>query len=186
MSRKQAIFGQPAVYNATPPTLIDGDSSALNVDSSGYLRVNVTAGGSGGTYNATPPTYTDGQATANQSDVNGNQKVTLATGIAGEDLPNDVLKTEQRFGYKNITTQATTIVKTGVGFLHAINFNVPLASGVTTIYDGVDTGGIKIGTITFPVALLSDVSTYLYDVAFSVGLTIVTSGATQDITVSYR
>lgn len=38
MSRKQARFGQPGVYNAIPPTLNDGDDSALNVDSSGNLK----------------------------------------------------------------------------------------------------------------------------------------------------
>lgn len=43
MPRKQARFGQPAVYNETPPTLSDGEDSALNVDASGYLRI-VSAG----------------------------------------------------------------------------------------------------------------------------------------------
>lgn len=38
MARKQARFGQPAVYNATAPTLNDGEDSALNVDSSGNLQ----------------------------------------------------------------------------------------------------------------------------------------------------
>jgi len=37
MARKQARFGQPAIYNASLPTLTDGDDSGLNVDSSGRL-----------------------------------------------------------------------------------------------------------------------------------------------------
>lgn len=37
-------YGQPANYNATPPTLSDGESSALNVDVNGNLKV-VTSGG---------------------------------------------------------------------------------------------------------------------------------------------
>jgi hypothetical protein len=37
MARKQARFGQPAVYNSAAPTLTDGDDSALNVDGNGNL-----------------------------------------------------------------------------------------------------------------------------------------------------
>lgn len=37
MPRKQARYGQPAVYNATAPTLSDGDDSALNVNASAEL-----------------------------------------------------------------------------------------------------------------------------------------------------
>lgn len=46
MPRKQARYGQPAVYNSTPPTLTDGDDSALNVNASGAL---ITAAGGSGT-----------------------------------------------------------------------------------------------------------------------------------------
>lgn len=41
MARKQARFGQPAVYNASAPTLTDGDDSALNVDVNGNLLTSV-------------------------------------------------------------------------------------------------------------------------------------------------
>lgn len=37
MSRKQARFGQPAVYNASAPSLADGEDSALSVDASQRL-----------------------------------------------------------------------------------------------------------------------------------------------------
>lgn len=36
----QAIHGNPAVYNATTPTLSDGDGAALNVDVNGNLLSN--------------------------------------------------------------------------------------------------------------------------------------------------
>lgn len=39
MARKQARFGQPAVYNASAPTLTDGDDSGLNVDVNGNLLI---------------------------------------------------------------------------------------------------------------------------------------------------
>lgn len=37
MPRKQARFGQPALYNSTLPTLTDGDDSGINVDSGGRV-----------------------------------------------------------------------------------------------------------------------------------------------------
>ena len=142
-----------------------------------------------GEYRSAATTYTDGDVTVLQTDVNGNIKNTLATGIAGEDLANDVLKTEQRWSAANITLAAptTTLIKTGVGLLHAVIINKPLANGVIAIYDGVDATGTLLATITKPATLLSDqVNTILYDISFSIGLCIVTSGAAQDVTVAYR
>lgn len=92
------------------------------------------------------------------------------------------------FKYTNITLAAptTTLVATGRGILHSIVINKPLASGSIIIYDAV-TATNPIATIVKPATLLSDVAqTILYDVAFGVGLTIVTSGAAQDITVCWQ
>lgn len=122
-------------------------------------------------------------------EANDQGKVTLNTAIAGEDIVNDVLKVEQRWSAVNITLAAptTTLVKTGVGLLHSIIINKPLANGVITIYDGVDATGTLLGTITKPATLLSDlVNAIIYDIPLTVGLCIVTSGAAQDITVTYR
>jgi hypothetical protein len=58
--------------------------------------------------------------------------------------------------------------------------------GVIAIYDNTAGSGTLIGTITQPAALLASQVDLAYDVKFSTGLTIVTSGASQDITVSYR
>lgn len=122
-------------------------------------------------------------------DTNNNLNTNLATSIAGEDIANDVLKTEHRFSASNITLAAptTTLVKTGVGLLHSVIINKPLANGVIAIYDGVDATGTLLGTITKPATLLNDqVDVVVYDIPLSVGLCIVTSGAAQDITVTYR
>lgn len=87
--------------------------------------------------------------------------------------------------YSNITGDATTLVRTGNGVLHTITFNNPVATETVTIYDGVAAAsGTKIGTITVPASPMP--VTLLYDVAYGVGLTIVTATATSDITVSYR
>ncbi len=92
------------------------------------------------------------------------------------------------WGYLNIVLAAptTTVVKATPGVLHSIVINKPLAAGVITIYDNTSAAGTKIGTITLPATLLADgPKVALYDVAFNTGLTIVTEGAAQDITVSY-
>ncbi len=115
-------------------------------------------------------------------------KTTLATKIAGEDLPNDVQKVEQRFSALNIPTQTTTTVKPGVGLLHAIIIPTPVASATVKIYDNTaGSGTVLLDTITMPAALLSSGPiSLILDVSFSVGLTVVTAGATMPLTVSYR
>lgn len=93
--------GYPGIYNATPPTLGDGEGSPLAVNANGELLVNLEAAtvniGNirpdnyavddtampatpnifpvGGEYRASPTTYTDGDATVLQTDVNGALKV---------------------------------------------------------------------------------------------------------------
>lgn len=86
------------------------------------------------------------------------------------------------YNYKNITTTATTLVKTGSGFLHSITFNKPVATGTVEIDDAI-TQTNPIGTVTSPTGIVP--VTLIYDVAFSTGLSITTATAAQDITVSY-
>lgn len=111
--------------------------------------------------------------------------VSLGTSLAGEDILNDVMKTEQRFSYQNIVLAAptTTTVKSGVGFLHSIVFNKPASTGTVTIYDNTAGSGTLIGTITSGDALPR---TLVYNCSFTTGLTLVTATAAQDITVIYR
>lgn len=91
---------------------------------------------------------------------------------------------EQRNAYQNITTNTTTVVKSGPGLLHALTFNKPVATAVVTIYDNTAASGTVIGTITVPAS--PQPFTLVFDVAFATGLTILTATAAQDITVSYR
>lgn len=51
-------YGMPGRYQAVPPTLTEGDPTALSTDNKGVLNVNVVAGGSGG---GGGTQYTDGQ-----------------------------------------------------------------------------------------------------------------------------
>ena len=89
------------------------------------------------------------------------------------------------YNYTNITAAAptTTVVKSGLGVLHAITFNKPTATCVVTLYDNTSAAGSIIGTITIPANPMP--VTLLYDVAFNNGLTIVTATGASDITVSY-
>jgi hypothetical protein len=85
--------------------------------------------------------------------------------------------------YKNITTQTTTLVKSGAGILHSITFNKPIATGTVEIDDALTNTTPIIGTITTPTGPFP--VTLIYDVAFSTGLSITTAVAAQDITVAY-
>jgi hypothetical protein len=88
--------------------------------------------------------------------------------------------------FLNITTATTTTVKTGPGTFVRLVVNKAVLSGVITIYDNTAGSGTKIGTITYGAALLSDPPIEAtYEVQFSIGLTIVTSAAT-DLTVVTR
>lgn len=88
------------------------------------------------------------------------------------------------FTYQNITGQATTTVKSSAGYLHAITINAGTATETITIYDNTTNSGNKIGTITIPTS--PQPVTLHYDVAFWVGLTIVTATASSDITVCFE
>lgn len=86
------------------------------------------------------------------------------------------------YKYANITTDATTTVKSGSGILHTICINTPAATETVTIYDNTAGSGTKIGSMT---SFASVQGCNTYDVAFSTGLTIVTATAAGDITVAY-
>lgn len=131
----------------------------------------------------------------NGSDVNiaavGGAPVALGQTTMAASLPvtfasNQSTITTQIAGYsfQNITTSTTTTVKSGAGVLHLVNINADgtVASSVT-VYDNTAGSGTKIATINS----LALSGAFVYDVAFSTGLTIVTTGTSPpDVTVSYR
>lgn len=88
------------------------------------------------------------------------------------------------YSYKHILLAGptTTVVKTGIGILHTVTFNNPVATCVAIIYDGIDATG-PIASVTIPANPMP--VTLTYDAAFTVGLTIVTTTAASDITVTY-
>ena len=83
-----------------------------------------------------------------------------------------------------ITTQATTLVKSGEGILFGIDYS-PTASGKIEIFDDIVATGTAIRTITTPATLLQSEVTKNLGIAMTTGITIKTSGANQDIIVWY-
>lgn len=202
MARGQHGFS--GVYNASNLTLTDGEGAAIGLDVSG--RVIMGLGGAnayavddsampatpaimpiGGEYRSSATTYTDGDATVLQTDVNGNLKATLATQIAGEDLTNDVIKTEQRFSLLKCT--ADTAVKSGSGFVHTLTFSCNDAAptaGSIIVYDNTAESGTELFNHTFTTTPFVPFSVIL-DGTFSTGLYVgFTTTADVNVTVSYR
>lgn len=88
---------------------------------------------------------------------------------------------------QNITTQTTTLVKTGDAVLERIIINKATANGTIAIYDDVSAvaGNLK-ATVTSPATLLQNHMVIEYGMKMNNGITIVTGAANQDITVVYR
>jgi hypothetical protein len=85
------------------------------------------------------------------------------------------------FTYGHITTDTTTTLKSAAGVLHSICVNTVGAASTITVDDATSAT-----TPTIAVLSGATLGCYTYDVAFTVGLTIVTATAAPDLTVSYR
>lgn len=105
---------------------------------------------------------------------------TLQTLQAGEDLINNVQKTEQRFSYASIGSAGTTTVKGNPGFLHELRV-AGGTLGPVTVYDAVGTSS----QIMLPTVTPTQGQVLLKNISFSVGLTVVT-GSASVLTGSYR
>lgn len=87
------------------------------------------------------------------------------------------------FGYNNITTSTTTVIKAGSGILKGIQINSSAATSTITIFDNTAASGTKIATITNTGTIPA---TLWFECQFKLGLTVVTAVAAQDITVIYQ
>lgn len=116
--------------------------------------------------------------------------VTLQTLIAGEDLTNNVIKTEQRFSYYTSFGTAVGTVKSGAGFLHNIVITNPMmfgAAGTISVWDNTAASGTPMGTITIPAGTVLGPITVPFDETFSTGLCLSFGGTSLPyLNVSYR
>ena len=125
-------------------------------------------------------TWTEGDQVLESMDLSGNQRTTLGTLIAGEDLTNNVLRTENHYSNFNINSATTTTVKSGAGYVDEIIIAGGTLGNVT-IYD--NTAGS--GTVLCPTVTPVSGAIILKHCTIATGLTIVTASATV-ITGSYR
>lgn len=114
-------------------------------------------------------------------------RVDMATQIAGEDVTNDVMKTEHRFTGKVFT--ASGIVKSGSGILHSLTFacnDAAPTAGSINFYDNTSATGTLLYSETFTTTPFRGYTVNL-DVTFSNGL-YVNFVTTNDVNVipSYR
>jgi hypothetical protein len=108
-------------------------------------------------------------------------RIDSSTLTAGEDLTNDVLKTEDRSTYTNLS--ASALIKTGAGRVKGFMVNSH-SSGTLKLWD--NTSGattVLLNTITF--AAGSGLMFNLPDVEFSTGL-YATIGGAADITIFWK
>ena len=90
---------------------------------------------------------------------------------------------ESPLQYTNVTSNATTVVKSGQGVLGRIVINkAGASSNIATVYDNTAGSGTKIATIDTTTTRPID-----YEVIFQTGLTIVTSaGTAADLTIVWQ
>lgn len=153
-----------------------GDT-AVATDSSGNVGVNVAKINGVATTMGNGVSGTGVQRVTIASDSTG--QVTLAAGsnLIGMVAPDP-------YSFNNITTKTDTVVKSGAGHLHSIVINKPGSTDTLTVYDNTAASGTKIASITVTASVNF---VFLYDVAFSTGLTVTSGGGTAgDYTVTYR
>lgn len=137
-----------------------------------------------GLFETTPATLTTGQQGDLHIDANQNLKVAEQFAPQYENNSLNIAQTGIKGTPTHITSATTTTAKSGAGILHSITINKAVAAATITVFDNTAGSGTVLALITFGAALLSDPpNTATYDIAFTTGCTIVTSGAT-DITVS--
>ncbi len=106
-------------------------------------------------------------------------------GVASPVGPATPMPTTSADSYRNIATNATTVVKSGAGTLVRIVINSKGAAGNTaTLYDNTAGSGTRIGTLDTVNGVIASLD---YGSAFTTGLTVVTAtGTAADLTVVYR
>lgn len=160
---------------------VQGTAASGATDSGNPVKV-------GGKYNATLPTLTDGQRGDLQLDSAARAILTLGTLLAGEDLTNDVIKTEQRFQTSGAITTDTQ-VKSSSGFVHTVTIaqtDAAPTAGTIDIYDNTAGSGTKIFSWNLTTAVFSPFTVTL-DVRCANGIYVdFTTTADVAVFMSYR
>lgn len=159
------LAGSFSVYNGTNADMVRAASAAAGTSGTGLLGA-----GALGIYNTVQPSVTSGTYERLQLDSNANLRVAQMASAAGG------------YSYSHISTNTTTVVKSGAGTLNAVVINNSGTSATATIFDSTTGSGSIIATIN-----TSNQGALRYQLAFSTGLTVVTAGtAAADVTVVYK
>lgn len=186
------------LYLVTPPSYTNSQRSTLQTTMFGDLYINPpntvsytavagipvafrTATSNTGRLLATLGYIFNGSGADSAMSINGQ---VAAAGGAGGGF--GLAMEEAGESFANITTATTTVVKSGPGVLHKVCENTIAASASISMFNNTAGSGASIGVITNPLTLLQmGPLCAVYDVYFSTGLTIVTTGV-QNITVTFR
>jgi hypothetical protein len=175
------VLVEGGVHNTTLPTVGNGDVSALQLDAAGRL-INTSEAPTG---TALPPAAT----LIGGSDATNVQAIGVQTASSQPPSGGYYLQIAPlAYSYKNLAGAATTTVKSGAGTLHEFNINNNDVTATATIYDNTAGSGTIIATITNTVgggAFIANGS-MLHNIAFTTGLTVVTTGTTANYTVVYK
>lgn len=199
------------IYNATPPSLTDGQTYPPALDSSGKLLLSGTITlpsdvnpgtyavddsampatpqtiPTSGEYRASPTTYTDGDVTVTQTDATGNTKVREQFVPQFEDDTAGVAKVEHQYLYSRKTADGQ--VKGAAGFIHTVSY-APIAAiptaGLFAVYDNTAGSGTPI--FSKWVFATDPGDSFVLDVVASTGIYVEFDATLADVqvTVSYR
>lgn len=182
------------VQRTSPPTLTDGQRGDWQLDTRANGKISLYLPNNS-VSNTTGADNVDGQAVS--ATVNKYQFInrnTLfngttwdrqysggVTGMAGVSLQ---ASPSGGWAFSNISTSTTTTVKSGAGTFHLASVNtLGTVASTCTFYD--NTAGS--GTIIAIINSLTLSGSFTYDIAFSTGLTVVTTGtAAPNLTVAYK
>ncbi len=181
--------GAAAMAASVPVTLATNDTNSLFGTKTGAVTVQSSATSvlnvlPEAVYNTSAPAPSNGNQVPFQSDSAGNLKFAEQFAPVAEDNTAGVIKVELRNSYANQTAAATTTVKSGAGFLHAVCVSTCVAAATVKIFDNTAGSGTSIGIITCGATTVA-LPCQTFDVTFATGLTMLSSGAT-DVTESYR
>jgi len=105
------------------------------------------------------------------------------TAVSGTVTVNQAAAATGGYSYTNITASASALLKSGVGTLHTLVINTKGIGSTCTVYDSLTATGSKIATLDTTLSTTA----FLYDAAFTTGLTVLTaSGTPADLTVTWK
>jgi hypothetical protein len=186
-------------YNATPPSLTDGQTVQVRVTSAGALVTDGAGSISGGNVasdspdsgnpvkvglkvNVTSPTFTDGDRADLQGDINGYLKMREQYAPVYEN--NTTGKAVVEHNYTVVRVTADGQIKASSGFVHTVTISAigTVVAGVITLYANTAESGTVVWSGTAQVAM--NPVTILLDTEVGTGIYVGYDGTVANVAVS--